>query len=121
MTFLLMYWRWFLLGAFVVLCAATVGITKYQLANARAELAEYKSAYTILSKAAQDSSDSITRLEVASKDASKRAAAAVAQAKKQSDGLKHQGAIIANLTAPKDIGDCDATRDLVNSAIPGRL
>lgn len=121
MTFLLMNWRWALLGAFVFLCAATVGITKYQLANTRAELAEYKSAYSILAKAAQDSSDSITRLEVASKDASKRAEVAIKQAKASSDSLKLRGSLIAHLRPPKDMGDCDATKELINSVITGGL
>jgi len=119
MSFLLGNWRLIAIVAF--LWAASVGFLKWQLHSKNAELAEYKSAYIILADAAKQSTASITALEDSEKESSKKVAIATNKAKEAATSLKAQGSLLAHMTKPAVIGDCDATNDLVNSAIRGGL
>jgi len=119
MTFLLLYWKWAVLGVFIVGCAATVGITKYQLANAKAETAEYKAAYTILTAAAKECSASVAAFQESEANLAKSAQAALAEAKIVRDRAKNLASILVAATKPKGVTDCEATTDLLNTSITG--
>lgn len=120
-AFILSNWRFVAIGAFVFVCAASVGVSRWQVHSVKSELAEYKAAYTILADAAKQCTASITALEDSEKESSKKVAIATKKAKEAATSLKAQGSLLAHMTKPAVIGDCDATNDLVNSAIRGGL
>lgn len=117
MTFILLYWKWAVLGVFILGCAATVGITKYQLANAKAEISEYKAAFTILTEAAKQCTASVSAFQESEAKLAKSAQAALVEAKAARDSLKKRASILALSSQPNYKSDCDATQDLVNNTI----
>lgn len=80
MPFLLGNWKLLLLGAVLALCAATVGISRMQVANCRAELAEFRRAYDVLSAQVQTQAAAMSELERKGKEAAQRGATARVQA-----------------------------------------
>lgn len=114
-------WRWVACGLILVTCAITVGVTKYQLNQAKAELAEMKANYVLLSQAAKECSDSVELLEEAEKRASRNAQDALKALKAYRDTKKQSAAAVANSKAISGDSDYEATQKLFNSAIRDRL
>jgi len=88
------------------LAAVTVGVSRYQLAGCRADLAQFKSAYEQLARSVQAQNDAVLALEKKSAETARKAAQARAQAGKATEvAQRHAHALAGFLGASGTCSD----------------
>jgi low affinity Fe/Cu permease len=93
-------------GALLILAAVTVGVTRWQLNDCRADLAQFKAAYEQLARSVRAQNDAVLALEKKSAETARRAAQARAQAGKATEvAQRHADALAGFLGASGTCSD----------------
>jgi multidrug resistance efflux pump len=107
MIFLARYWRELLVGGLLLLAAAAVGVSRMQVNNCRANLAQFKAAYEQLARSVQTQNDAVLALEKKAAETARRAALARVEAGKAIEvAQRHADALAGFLGAPRVPSEC---------------
>lgn len=114
MTFFLSHWRAVLIGGAALLALATIGIYRAQLGACKAERAEIKRAYEILTRSVQVQNEAIQTLEKKSAETARRAASLRAQAQGATQVARDKAdALERVLAAPRPTSACPSAEAIV--------
>ena len=123
-AFALGNWRLLLVGGFVFICAAAVGVSRLELSHARTQLAtaqqqvaDYKASVTALQAATTRQNAAITAIETLAKNREDKAAAAVKVASVASRVLQGKAQTIMGLRPPPGIDECKAAQESFNNEL----
>jgi len=121
MPFLLANWRILGLLAILLVAGASVGVSRLQLANCRADFAQTKANYDLLIERVRQQNAAVEALEQAGKEAAARAAQERARAAAAIRIANDKaGSLERALHAPGDAATCDAAVVVVRGDLAAR-
>lgn len=116
-AFALSNWRLLLLGGFVFICAASVGVSRLELSNVRTQLAaetqqvaEYKASVESLQASTTRQNAAISSLEALAKNRADQAAADIKAASVKSRTLQGKAQAVMGLRPPPGIDECKSAQ-----------